>query len=91
MGFKIAWELPPKVTSAWHKPCFLHKESDSYKGKRNPESKTEGTGVVSRCLIKGLILHSFNKLQWIFCSTKGTVILLCTTESLPRRRALPEK
>lgn len=60
MGFKIAWELPPKVTSTWHKPCFLHKVSDSNKGKRNPENKTERTGVVSHCLIKELVLHSIS-------------------------------
>ena len=88
MGFKIAWELPPKVTSTWHKPFFLHKVCDSYKRKETQETKR--TGVIC-CLIKGPVLHSFNKLQWVFCSTKGTVTLLCTIESLPHRRAVPEK
>lgn len=96
MSFKNAWELVSKKLPLLGINHFfpLHKVIYfSYKGGRNPE-KTKRTEVVSCCVMKGPVLHYYTHLisySEYSVALKELSFLLCTTESLPHRRVLPEK
>lgn len=98
MGFENAWELVSTKSPLLGISHFFFPTQGIWflqRGKKPRKQNKKNWGGLLLCDVRASItlLYSCNKLEWIFSSTKGGVILrgIRTTESLPHRRALPEK
>lgn len=74
LGLENAWQLVSEklpLLDINPFPPYARYLSDSYKGGRNPENKKNWDGLLLCDEKAGItLLHSFNKLRGMFCSTK---------------------
>lgn len=90
MGFKIAWELPPKVTSTWHKPFFLYKVCDSYLRKETQKTNKKNWGGLLSDK-KGQYYTHLISYSGYSVALKGRSLYFVLLSPCQRRRAVPEK
>lgn len=73
LGLENAWQLVSKklpLLDINHFSPYARYLSDSYKGGSNPENKKNWGALLCDEKAGITLLHSFNKLQGMFCSTK---------------------